>query len=73
MAVNSENELKILRFFVKGVLKREKISLNEVPRMVGSMVHDSELDRLEIVEVIGNLYKEVVTESFDPKNFKGGH
>ncbi len=74
MTVSEETKNKILLFVLKEFVKKTPVTLKEIKRSVGQIVHDGEFDRIEVAQVVGDLYKEVVNEVFDLKNFENeGH
>lgn len=70
--MNANDEIRILRKVLVELLKREKIALNDLPRMLGNLANKVQEKRDDVANTIIPLFEQAVKEeTSNLKKFKG--
>jgi hypothetical protein len=70
--MQQENELRIMRKLIKALLAQKEVKLSDVKRIVGHISAEIGEKNEDVAAVLGPLFIEAATETFNLENFKKG-
>jgi hypothetical protein len=70
MPVGAEKKSEIHRKLLVVALKNQSVTFEDSKRKIGNLAKEINESPEEIAEVLGELYQEAVSETFNSKNFQ---